>query len=273
MVLVSSFGFRLASPFFLTTLLTYHPIITTVTTTTTTTTKATISINPLPKMSTTTSSSSNDISTSNDDVVSLPKHQPQQQQQQKQPQPRYNGPSIDEMTDRQKQLRTAILQSRPRTGLNGPFGPWLAVPDIAEPASSLGKACRYDTSLSFRESEMIILLTGAKMKSHTEFEIHTHEAIQAGWSMDVISAIPRNDEFTIQAVETRLVPLLKNDRERSVVRFTTELLDTCTVSDETYLTTKAAVDNKDSVLVEITSIVGYYTYVSYTLNVFNIQPN
>ncbi|KAG7337021.1 hypothetical protein IV203_022785, partial [Nitzschia inconspicua] len=120
------------------------------------------------------------------------------------------------MTDRQKQLRTAILQSRPRTGLNGPFGPWLAVPDIAEPASSLGKACRYDTSLSFRESEMIILLTGAKMKSHTEFEIHTHEAIQAGWSMDVISAIPRNDEFTIQAVETRLVPLLKNDRERSL---------------------------------------------------------
>jgi hypothetical protein len=34
--------------------------------------------------------------------------------------------------------------------------------------------------------------------------------------------------------------------------------------------TREAVGGKDAVLVEITSIVGYYAFVSYTLNVFRI---
>ena len=186
--------------------------------------------------------------------------------------PRYNGPKLEDMTEKQKEIRDMIIKSRPRTGLSGPFGPWLAIPEIAEPASTLGKACRYDTSLSFRESELVILLTGAKMKSNTEFEIHTGEALKAGLTMDIINAIPRDDDFSISAVQSQLVPLLDNDREKNIVKFTTELLDTCTVSDETYATTKSALDNKDSVLVEITSITGYYTYVSYTLNVFQIPP-
>jgi len=186
--------------------------------------------------------------------------------------PRYNGPSLHEMTDRQKEIRECILKSRPRTGLSGPFGPWLAIPEIAEPASQLGKACRYDTSLSFRESELVILLTGAKMRSHTEFEIHTGEALKAGLTLDIINAIPRDDEFSVKAVDDKLVQLLETDREKRIVQFTAELLDTCSVSDETYATTKAALDSEDSVLVEITSITGYYTFVSYTLNVFNIPP-
>jgi 4-carboxymuconolactone decarboxylase len=184
--------------------------------------------------------------------------------------PRYNGPSLDEMTDAQKEIRDFILQSRPRTGLSGPFGPWLAVPAIARPASELGKACRYDTSLSFRESELVILLTGAKMKSATEFQIHTGEAMKAGMSMEQIDAIPQGDDFSAKKVEHKVVPLLKTEREKAIARFTAELLETCTVSVETYNNTKAVLDKNDSVLVEITSITGYYTYVSYTLNVFNI---
>ena len=184
--------------------------------------------------------------------------------------PRYNGPSMSEMTPKQKDIHDFILRSRPRTGLSGPFGPWLAVPEIAEPASQLGKACRYDTSLSFRESELVILLTGAKMRSTTEFQIHTGEALKAGIAQEVIDAIPREDNFSLSAVQKKLVPMLENDREKSIVSFAAELLDTSTVSEGTYETTKKAVENKDSVLVEITSIVGYYTFVSYTLNVFQI---
>lgn len=187
------------------------------------------------------------------------------------PVPRYNGPALEDMTDQQKEIRDAIMKSRPRTGWSGPFGPWLAVPEIAAPASTLGKACRYDTSLSFRESELVILLTGAKMRSPTEFEIHTGEALKAGLPMETILAIPRDEKFSLQAVEKQLLPLLESEREKCIVKFTAELLDQCTVSDESYAATKAALDDKDSVLVEITSIVGYYTYVSFTLNVFNIQ--
>lgn len=183
---------------------------------------------------------------------------------------RYSGPNPNEMNPRQKEIYDYILQSRPRTGISGPFGPWLAVPEIAQPASQLGKACRYDTSLSFRESELVILLTGAKARSSTEFSIHTGEALKAGIDIELIESIPRDDDFCVDLIEKKLTPLLDNDREKSIVSFAAELLQTSTVSDETYQKTKASVDNKDSVLVEITSIVGYYTYVSYTLNVFRI---
>ena len=104
--------------------------------------------------------------------------------------PRYTGPPLEEMTAEQTSIPDSILASRPGTGLNGPFGPWLAVPAIAEPAQSLGKACRYDTSLSPRESELVILLTGAKFKSHTEFDIHVGEAVKAGIDLATSSAIP-----------------------------------------------------------------------------------
>lgn len=183
---------------------------------------------------------------------------------------RYNGPNPDEMNPKQKEIYDYILRTRPRTGLSGPFGPWLAVPEIAEPASQLGKACRYDTSLSFRESELVILLTGAKTRSPTEFSIHVGEALKAGIGKNIIESIPRDDEFSLEAVQEQIIPLLDNDREKAIVSFTSELLHTSTVSDVTYQKTKAAVDNKDSVLVEITSIVGYYVYVAYTLNVFQI---
>jgi 4-carboxymuconolactone decarboxylase len=183
---------------------------------------------------------------------------------------RYNGPSVEEMTPKQGQIRDSILASRKGTGLSGPFGPWLAVPEIAEPAQELGRACRYGTSLSFRESELVILLTGAKTKSHAEFDIHVGEALKAGLTMEIINAIPRDDDFTIAGVKEKVVPLLANEREVAIVMYTSELVDTYSVSDETYETTKAALDGKDSALVEITSIAGYYTYVSYTLNAFRI---
>jgi len=152
-----------------------------------------------------------------------------------------------------------------------PFGPWLAVPSIAAPSQSLGKACRYDTSLSFRESEIAILLTGAKHKSHTEFYIHTGEALRAGWTRAIIQAIPRDEEFSLSNVKDNFIPLLNgNQREIALVLFVAELLDKCAVSDDTYALAKSRLGGLDSVLVEITAIVGYYTYVSYTLNVFRI---
>jgi 4-carboxymuconolactone decarboxylase len=187
---------------------------------------------------------------------------------------------VADLTPEQIRIRDDIVKSRPRTGLAGPFGPWLAVPAIAQPAQELGRACRYGTSLSFRESELIILLTGAKTGSAAEFDIHVGEALKAGISMRVIASIPRDrGAFSVERVKSDLLPLLvhedgtPNERERAIVLFATELLQTYTVSTATYNATKEAVGGKDSVLVEITSIAGYYTYVAYTLNVFQIPSS
>ena len=166
---------------------------------------------------------------------------------------RYNGPKYpSEMNQKQKGIYNSILKSRPNTGISGPFGPWLSVEAIAEPASQLGKVLRYDTSLSFRESELIILLTASKMKSNTEFQIHRGEALKAGIGMDLIATIRRpldEIDLSLETIKKHVIELLDNDREKAIVAFTSELLDTSTVSDETYESTKACCDNKDSVLV------------------------
>merc|ERR1719183_1574581 len=53
-------------------------------------------------------------------------------------QPRYTGPQLHDMTSEQLELQQSILKSRPNTGLNGPFGPWLAIPSICNPSQELG---------------------------------------------------------------------------------------------------------------------------------------
>ncbi len=210
--------------------------------------------------------------------------------------PRYDGPSSENMTPQQTALRNSILKSRPRTGLSGPFGPWLAVPSIAGPSQELGRIVRYETSLSMRESELVILLTGAKFKSEAEFDIHVGEAMRAGIGLDVINKIPRGSllsqkrsnegdtvEFSLENVKKHMIPQLEKEinnegkgnlqRDIPIVLFTAELLETNTVSDESYATTKQMLGGDDSVLVEIIAIVGYYAYVAYTLNVFRIASS
>jgi alkylhydroperoxidase family enzyme len=236
--------------------------------------------------------------------------------------PRYTGPPPDEMTPQQLSLRHSILSTRPHTGLSGPFGPWLSVPAIASPSQELGRVVRYETTLSRRESELVILLTGAKYQSETEFDLHVGEARRAGVGWDVIRSIPRGivtssssnnavsmdsgtdstqkssseEKFSFERVNESVKPLLIKEhdamqfleeedgvtritnenikeREVAIVLFAAELLDSNTVSDETYATTRQVLGGDDSTLVEITTIVGYYAYVSYTLNVFRIPSS
>jgi 4-carboxymuconolactone decarboxylase len=201
------------------------------------------------------------------------------------------------MTPDQIALRQSILESRPRTGLSGPFGPWLAVPSIARPSQELGRVVRYETGLSRRESELIILLTGAKFKSEAEFDIHVGEAMRAGIGMDVINNIPRGAllsqerskegqdddvEFSLENVKKNMIPHLEKEianvgkgdlqRDVQIVLFTAELLERSAVSDETYATTTKILGGDES-LVKIVAIVGYYAYVAYTLNVFRIASS
>jgi hypothetical protein len=52
--------------------------------------------------------------------------------------------------------------------------------------------------------------------------------------MNIISAIPKFDAFANAAVDELVIPLLENEREKAIARYSAELLeDNYTVSDET----------------------------------------
>lgn len=87
-----------------------------------------------------------------------------------------------------------------------------------------------------RESELVILLTGAKYKSEAEFDIHVGEARRAGVGWDVIQAIPRGtllsetdwgnkeqkgskkstsveEEFNLEKVKKPVIPMLEKEHD------------------------------------------------------------
>ncbi|MCK9486347.1 MAG: carboxymuconolactone decarboxylase family protein [Dehalococcoidia bacterium] len=164
--------------------------------------------------------------------------------------------TTDQMTDEQRQVAEAIIGG-PRGGLRGPFEAWLRSPVLADRAQRLGEYCRYNTSLAPHLSELAILLTGKHWSSQYEFFAHARLARQAGLPDD-----------TIEAIRTGQRPALRDAQEEAVYDLVTEYLARHRVGDETY---RQAVDVLgEGGVVDVVGIVGYYTLVSMTLNVFEV---
>ena len=69
---------------------------------------------------------------------------------------------------------------RTRGNMNGPFLAWLLTPALGQPAQQLGAVCRYGTSLSLQESELLILKVAGHFHSVGEQQIHEPIAIKSG---------------------------------------------------------------------------------------------
>lgn len=163
----------------------------------------------------------------------------------------------DQMTNAQKKLLDTI-RSGPRKNINGPFVAWIHSPELGELAQRLGAYCRYETGLSLRLSELAILTTAAQWQSQAEWFIHLPIAIDAG--------INAEDAEQIRLGNT---PDFQEDDDRLIWQFSMELYTDKRVSDITYA---AACQRFGlSVVVNLVGLLGYYTLVAMTLNVFNMR--
>ena len=157
--------------------------------------------------------------------------------------PRFKGPALDAMTAAQREIHDDIVATR-TTGIRGPFGPWLANPDVARPAQELGRVCRYETSLELRESELAILLTAAYHDCPTEWAIHVEEARRAGLEEAVIVAIAKGGggpapvspttTATTLAAEDLEGTVSGSPRDLAIVDFVTQLLRHTRVPQHVY---------------------------------------
>src|SRR6476659_3238599 len=100
---------------------------------------------------------------------------------------RLHLPIALEMSPEQAAIHAKVLTSR--GNVHGPFLAWLLAPKLADPAQELGAVCRYGTSLSLQESELLILHVAAHYDCPAEQEIHEPVASRAGLSDEVIIAI------------------------------------------------------------------------------------
>jgi 4-carboxymuconolactone decarboxylase len=174
---------------------------------------------------------------------------------------RFGPLALEDMTPDQRAIAEAILAG-PRGGpggaagsarLRGPFEAFLRSPGMAEPAQLLGEHVRFRSALPAALNEMAILLTGRRWVAQYEWYAHRRLAEAAGLDPAVIDAIAAGER-----------PEMAPDAA-AVFDFATELLDRGEVTDPSW---DAVVERwgKQGAM-DLIAAVGYYTLVSFTLNV------
>jgi len=161
-----------------------------------------------------------------------------------------------ELSDEQRQVYEAIIAG-PRGHVVGPLAVWMRNPGLADPAQQLGAYCRYNSSLPARLSELAIITVGAFWQASFEWYAHAPMALKAGISEDVIAAIKLGNE-----------PDLKEQDEQQVYSFTRELITTRKLSTTTFDNAVKILDMQS--VIDLVGIIGYYSFVSMTLNTFTI---
>jgi 4-carboxymuconolactone decarboxylase len=179
----------------------------------------------------------------------------------KRPAPRLAPLEEARMNQPQRALLEA-LRSGPRgkgIAVRGPFAAWLHAPEYGLLAQALGAHCRYNTALPPRLSEFAILCTARKWRAQYEWFAHEPMAARAGVNAKTIADLRAGRE-----------PKSAPKDERAIYAFVQEIYKTRRVSDRTYKRVHDFVG--DAAMVELVGILGYYTLISMTLNVFRMLP-
>ncbi len=170
---------------------------------------------------------------------------------------RLHSLEFSELNESQKSIYEHI-DSGPRGGVAGPFLAWLRCPHFLEKLEKVSSHLRYGTSFPPRLSEFAILITARFWGAQYEWYAHAPIAIKAGLSEEIVESV-RKDE----------TPENMNEEESALYNFCQQVHKNHFVSDDVYAT---ALDKfGEKALVELTSLIGYYTIVSMTLNVFNLD--
>jgi 4-carboxymuconolactone decarboxylase len=142
-------------------------------------------------------------------------------------------------------------------GLVGPFNAFVHAPGVGRRLSALGGQLRFETSIERRLSEVAIITVGARWKAEFEWWAHARMARDHGVADAVVDAIGRDEE----------PPFVAED-ERTVYTVARELTRTGQLGQESYDAARELLG--DAGLVELISLCGYYTLISFLLNAFDV---
>jgi 4-carboxymuconolactone decarboxylase len=145
----------------------------------------------------------------------------------------------------------------PEGGLVGPFNAFVHAPGAGRRLSSLGRVLRFETSIERRLSEVAIITVGARWKAEFEWWAHARMARDHGVSPEVVDAIARGEDPPFEA----------ND-ERVVYTVARQLTADGQLDQDAFAAAQHLLG--DAGVVELVSLCGYYTLVSFLLNAFTV---
>jgi 4-carboxymuconolactone decarboxylase len=141
--------------------------------------------------------------------------------------------------------------------LAGPFNAFVTAPDAGRRLSSLGATLRFGSSIERRLSEIAILTTGARWRAEFEWHAHAPAARELGVADAVVDAIGRGED-----------PPFEADDERAVYTVARQLSESGQLDQAAYDAAHRFLG--DAGMVELVSLCGYYTLVSFLLNAFAV---
>lgn len=165
-----------------------------------------------------------------------------------------------EMSGEQQEVFDLIAEGRSGVEdghIGGPFDVWILNPEMGRRVTGLGGMFRYRTSVSRRQIELAILMTGAWWRAQFEWYAHEPMAREAGLPEAVISAVKQGER-----------PVFEDKADEAAWRLIGELLEHRKVSDAAFVAAVQIFGEQG--VAELVNVSGYYTMVCMTLNTFEI---
>jgi 4-carboxymuconolactone decarboxylase len=156
--------------------------------------------------------------------------------------------TLDTVTPEQRPLADQIMGVS-SIGLGGPYNPILRSPVMGQRMFDLLAYLRWNSSLSMRLSELVILMIGRQWRSQVEWFAHEPIALKAGLSAAVIADIK----------QTKRPSSMQAD-EAAAYDFITELTTTHKVSDATFAAARAQFSEQQ--IVDLTAVGGTYITIA-----------
>ncbi len=142
-------------------------------------------------------------------------------------------------------------------GLAGPFNAFVHAPDVGRGLTELGATLRFGTSIERRLTEVAIIAVGARWKAEFEWWAHARMARRSGVPDAVVDAIGQGEDPQFEAEDERIVHAVAS-----------ELARTGQVRRDSYEAARELLGEKG--MVELVSLCGYYTLISFLLNAFTV---
>jgi 4-carboxymuconolactone decarboxylase len=156
-------------------------------------------------------------------------------------------------SEEQKQA-AADFEAVRKVPVFGPFEPMMYSPQVMSQARAMGDYLRYKSAIGNTLSELAILITAHEWTQEYEWAVHYPIALKAGIRKEVADDIAAGRR-----------PHAMEPDEQTVFDFTIELLEKKQVSDATFERARSRFGTKG--VVDMTGIVGYYTFLAMQLNV------
>jgi 4-carboxymuconolactone decarboxylase len=169
---------------------------------------------------------------------------------------RYQELQESELNEAQRRVWADVVAG-PRHSVPPPAHVWLKSPGLADHAHQLGAHVRFGTDFSPRLTEIAILVTARYWTAQFEWSAHVRLARQAGIAQEAIDAIAARRE-----------PVFSDPDEQLVYDFCNTFYRNHGVDDALFEKAKQRFGERG--LVDLTGLIGYYSFVSVTLNMFQV---